>query len=581
MSNVVSLEKFNDFKINHCDKFFPSDIDIWSKRILLICMNDEKLLDSLKKYIDISNDISAEELDSVMRNLREKTNNYIRKCAGKTGEELLNNFSIALVYYGLLESLDELASFAVNLLQQIKDKYGENYLSVIAQYDKGNLSLDSAKIMDESKFDTIDYNDELLKKYSVLKTWQDKQHGYYQTIIEPLLIQLDDEYRVQHKLPLNVEIEDLFEYKKFYELCNKKSISIDELAKFKLCGVDDELIKLVGGKAYGLISLRTKNIPIPESIVIPTTNKVVSEELFKDLDKNINYSVRSSADIEDGSKNSFAGMFDSYIDVSYDKLFENVYKVIASKNNDRLQKYITTNSLGQPNMAVIIQKFIEPEYAGVWIGKDSESGYLEYVKGNGEKLVSGKVTPVREIWNNNQCKGTTLKCIEGEIGKILLDYQKKVASSESNIADFEWMILDNHLVMLQYRPVTSKIDIKDQFIQDEEMITGIPSSPGRISAPARFVNARFIDQVKDWREGDILLSWYTDPEWMHILSKSSGIVTAVGGFLCHAAIIARELGIPCVIGIGPDQMKKIWNEDYLTIDGDKGTVEVVKKKKLK
>ena len=69
------------------------------------------------------------------------------------------------------------------------------------------------------------------------------------------------------------------------------------------------------------------------------------------------------------------------------------------------------------------------------------------------------------------------------------------------------------------------------------------------------------------------MSWYTDPEWMNILSHSSGIVTAVGGFLCHAAIIARELGIPCVIGIGGDAMKKIWNEKELTVDGSNGLVK--------
>ena len=67
------------------------------------------------------------------------------------------------------------------------------------------------------------------------------------------------------------------------------------------------------------------------------------------------------------------------------------------------------------------------------------------------------------------------------------------------------------------------------------------------------------------------MAWFTDPEWMNILSKSSGIVTAVGGFLCHSAIVARELGIPCVIGIGSN-MKKLWSETNVTIDGNKGIV---------
>ena len=578
MKKNVNFDKFYDFKVNHCDKFFPSDIDTWSLRVLIACMNDEELLEKVQKYIDIPESITAIELDKIMQELRDETNKYILKCKDKVGDDLYNNFSTALVYYGLLESLDELASFANNLLDQIRNKYGDNYLYVISQFDKGNLSVDTAKIANRELFDDIDYNDELLKKYAVLKEWQDKQHGYYQTIIEPLLMEIEEKYREEHQLPIDVDIEDFFEYKKFYELSHESIISLDEIAKFMLCGVDKELIKLIGGKAYGLSVLKSENIEIPLSYVVPTLNSEVDNLDLKELNQSINYSVRSSADIEDGNKNSFAGMFDSYLNIPHDKLIEYTKKVVDSKNNDRLQKYIETNKLDQPNMAVVIQKFVEPEYAGVWIGQDKSSGYLEYVEGNGEKLVSGKITPNREAWSNNKCNSKTLKCSEGEIGKLLIEYQSRVAKNENDTADFEWMVLDNHLVMLQYRPVTSKINIIDD-VEKDQVIRGIPASPGKVTAPCRFVNARYINQLDDWNNGDILLSWFTDPEWMNILSNSSGIVTAVGGFLCHAAIIARELGIPCVIGIGPSAMKKIWEEEALTIDGDKGTVEVVKTKK--
>ena len=578
MKKNVNFDKFYDFKVNHCDKFFPSDIDTWSLRVLIACMNDEELLEKVQKYIDIPESITAIELDKIMQELRDETNKYILKCKDKVGDDLYNNFSTALVYYGLLESLDELASFANNLLDQIRNKYGDNYLYVISQFDKGNLSVDTAKIANRELFDNIDYNDELLKKYAVLKEWQDKQHGYYQTIIEPLLMEIEEKYREEHQLPIDVDIEDFFEYKKFYELSHESIISLDEIAKFMLCGVDKELIKLIGGKAYGLSVLKSENIEIPLSYVVPTLNSEVDNLDLKELNQSINYSVRSSADIEDGNKNSFAGMFDSYLNIPHDKLIEYTKKVVDSKNNDRLQKYIETNKLDQPNMAVVIQKFVEPEYAGVWIGQDKSSGYLEYVEGNGEKLVSGKITPNREAWSNNKCHSKTLKCSEGEIGKLLIEYQSRVAKNENDTADFEWMVLDNHLVMLQYRPVTSKINIIDD-VEKDQVIRGIPASPGKVTAPCRFVNARYINQLDDWNNGDILLSWFTDPEWMNILSNSSGIVTAVGGFLCHAAIIARELGIPCVIGIGPSAMKKIWEEEALTIDGDKGTVEVVKTKK--
>ncbi len=60
------------------------------------------------------------------------------------------------------------------------------------------------------------------------------------------------------------------------------------------------------------------------------------------------------------------------------------------------------------------------------------------------------------------------------------------------------------------------------------------------------------------------------------VSQSSGVVTAVGGFLCHTAIIARELGIPCVVGIGGDSMKKIWDKTYLSVNGTTGVVSTNK-----
>ena len=230
-------------------------------------------------------------------------------------------------------------------------------------------------------------------------------------------------------------------------------------------------------------------------------------------------------------------------------------------------------------MSVIIQKFLEPEYAGVWIGKDINSGILEYISGNGEKLVSGKTTPNREIWDNIEVE-KPIKCSDGKIGELLLEFQKTLGS----ISDFEWLILNDKLFLLQYRPVTSKIITNNNSSfnsENDEYYTGIPASPGFVSGKARFVNARFIDKIDDWENGNILMAWYTDPEWMNILSNSSAIVTAVGGFLCHSAIIARELGIPCVIGIGGDSMKKIWNESELTVDGDNGIVYKGKNKVLK
>lgn len=583
MSKRVSLEELMDFKVNYCDKFFPNNLSTWSSIVLLECMEDRNLMEEIKTYISIKSDtVSALELNNIMQELRDKTNKYIGSIKDATSkDEFYKSFTRGLVYYGVLESLDELASFSTELIGAIKEKYGNDYLEVISKFDKGNLSVDGGKVLEKVNLEDIYSHDELLQKYKVLKEWQDKQHGYYQKVIEPVLINMRNEYDEVYPLPIDVKFENPLMHKKFFELCSNDLINIDELAKCYLCRMDNELVKLVGGKSYGLTKLKAKGINIPRTFIIPVTSSGFDSSKHPELSHKYHYSIRSSADIEDGKTNSFAGMFDSFLDVSLEKIPENINKVINSKYNPRLQEYIKTNELQQPNMAVIVQEFIEPEYAGVWMGKDDESGYLEYVKGNGEKLVSGRINPEREVWEKGDCESSKLSCNSGYVGELLLKYQRDVTEKKGEVADFEWMILNNELVMLQYRPVTTVLDMSQIYTKDEEGIfKGIPASPGVVSGPARFVNARYIDQLTDWIDGDILMAWYTDPEWMHILSHSSGIVTAVGGFLCHAAIIARELGIPCVIGIGGDNMKKIWEEKELTIDGTNGTVKVgpIKKK---
>jgi len=573
----VSLNEYRDFKNKYVDKFFPKNLTTWSSRVLLETVNNAELLKEVEKYIDLCNDnISSENLDKLLFLLHSKIENSIENIKKSEDKDKFDKMSKTMIYVGLFESIDELSSFCDNLINNIKIKYGDNYLEVIQKVDKSYLSVDGKKVLNEDSNKDID--DDLLKKYLILKKWQDINHNYYYEVVQPLLDKIEQEY-------VNKYDNNKYKYKsvlalsKLNYLGNKSIISIDELSKYYLSGLDKELIKIIGGKGYGLTILNAFGLPIPETHVIPVDSK--DDNYIKNLKKEIKYSIRSSADIEDGDKNSFAGMFDSYLNVDIEKIKEYVNLVKESKNNERVKKYVEHYELDNPNMAVVLQKFVEPEKAGVWIGSDLNSGILEYTDGNGERLVSGKITPKSEVWvANKEINSNSLMCEDGYIGKILLDYQKKI----NTISDFEWMILNNKLYMLQFRPVTSKINILDvstNIQEKDEYYTGIAASPGIVSGPARFVNAKYIDKIDDWHNGDILMAWFTDPEWMNILSNSSGIVTAVGGFLCHSAIIARELGIPCVIGIGGDNMKKIWNEKEITVDGTNGIVYKGKIKTLK
>lgn len=574
MSNV-SLKEYKSFKDNYVSSFFPKDVDTWSRRILLETINDKELMEEIKKYIDLCNDdITSESLDELLDYLHQKILLSLEKVRNTILDDRFKEMSKTMIYVGMFESIDELSTFCDNLVLSIKNKYGDDYLKIIQKLDKSHLSVDGKKVLNELDNEYIE--DDLLNKYLILKKWQDINHNFYYQSIEPLLNEIEGQYvsiykttKFNYKTPLELQ--------KLNELSNQNIISIDELSKYYLAGFGKELVKVVGGKGYGLSVLNSFEIPIPETFIIPIGSKISSFKNFFEEDKK--YSVRSSADVEDGEKYSFAGMFDSFLNVNLEELDMYIQKVKDSKENTRVKKYIEHYNLESPNMSVIIQKFLEPEYAGVWIGKDINSGVLEYISGNGEKLVSGKTTPNREIWDNTEVE-KPIKCSDGIIGELLLDFQKQVGS----ISDFEWMILNDKLFLLQYRPVTSKIITNDNSAfnpENDEYYTGIPASPGFVSGKARFINARFIDKIDDWEKGNILMAWYTDPEWMNILSNSSAIVTAVGGFLCHSAIIARELGIPCVIGIGGDNMKKIWNESELTVDGDNGIVYKGKNKVLK
>ena len=130
MSNAVSLEELRDFKFNYCDNFFPKNLSTWSTIVLLECAKDYDLMDEIKQYISIRNDtVSAKELDTIMQELRNKTNLYIKSANNlEKGEDYYRTFTRGLVYYGILESLDELASFSTDLIEAIKNKYGYIYL---------------------------------------------------------------------------------------------------------------------------------------------------------------------------------------------------------------------------------------------------------------------------------------------------------------------------------------------------------------------------------------------------------------------------------------------------------------------
>jgi pyruvate, water dikinase len=101
-------------------------------------------------------------------------------------------------------------------------------------------------------------------------------------------------------------------------------------------------------------------------------------------------------------------------------------------------------------------------------------------------------------------------------------------------------------------------------------LTGISAAPGRATGPARWVHTP--EDLEAFNVGDILLAKMTSPDWGQLFQKAAAVATEQGGMLCHAAIVAREEGIPGVVGLGPD-LGRITNGTVVTVDGDEATVE--------
>lgn len=519
------------------------------------------------KSIDINN-FNSDDYKNIILTLRNKCMK-LKNMADSTSDTILKwyNYRWTYAYYGLIEVITEGSLVTDKILSTFKEKYGNAYLDFIKKIDKHVPS--SLTNFSVSNTNDIDLSDENIKIYLLMKYFQDDQHIFH----EQILIKDHQNARRNFEAIVKKEYPHLNKVNgknllMLVILDNIPIIDINILSRFIIATGNKDLSYIIGGKGLGLSILNTNGFNIPKTYIIPVTS--LKEELYKgkiqEL-KNINYSVRSSATVEDNENNSFAGMFTSVLDVEKPNLSKAVEVVKRSINNPRVVSYVNHFNTDKPYMSVVIQKYKEPTLSGVWIGNDINSGYLEWVNGNGEKLVSGHVKPISEKWPNNNEEDNLM--VQNEcVGNYCLELQRKLNAS----ADLEWCILDGELVWLQYRPVTKKIEYEENKKSiDGESFVGVAASSGEIIGRPFYLDDP--NDVDKFIEGSILLTEYTDPDWVPVILKSSGIITAEGGFLSHTAIISRELGIPCVTGLGYDVINKLKEEDQIEVNGSSGCVK--------
>ncbi len=228
-----------------------------------------------------------------------------------------------------------------------------------------------------------------------------------------------------------------------------------------------EEVNLFGGKATNLGFLIQNAFDIPEGFCISTEVKELTAEIKKELIKKFKsldsaVSVRSSATAEDLADSSFAGQFDTFLNIKTEKeLFDSIRKCWNSINSERVIVYMKNKGIKQVQMAVIVQKMIQADFAGVMFTLDpidKEHILIEAAKGLGDRIVSGKITPSSFMVDKNKFDivdrsnkdniDSKLIIEIAKIGKKIEDYYKKPQ-------DIEFAIKNNEIFILQSRPITT------------------------------------------------------------------------------------------------------------------------------
>ncbi len=321
-------------------------------------------------------------------------------------------------------------------------------------------------------------------------------------------------------------------------------------------------------------------------------------------------SVRSSATAEDLPGASFAGQQETYLNVKGEKkVIKKIIECYASLFTTRSIFYRMQKGFSHEKVALsaAVQKMVNSKASGVMFTLDVRNGdrskiIIEGSWGLGEYIVQGVVTPDDYVVDKK-----TMKIVEKKISKekrvMLVPTAKGVEEKKvprklqstpvltpkevKQLAyyalelekhyrvpqDIEWAKNEEgHLFILQTRPETvwsEKTKTETKKLKGKVILKGLPASPGFGTGTVRIVkDMKDIDKVKP---GDILVTRMTNPDMVPAMKKADAIITNEGGVTSHAAIVSRELGIPCVTGT--EKATKVLKEKQLvTVDGNEGLV---------
>ena len=375
----------------------------------------------------------------------------------------------------------------------------------------------------------------------------------------------------------------------------------DRISK-RLAGLDSNDVEALA-KCGAEIRSWIHEVPFPAEI--EEDIRTYYQDLISGISSDISFAVRSSATAEDLPDASFAGQQETFLNIrGIDSILEAIRQVFASLYNDRAISYRVHQGYDQLPVALsaAVQQMVRSDKgaAGVMFTLDTESGFRDVVfitsaYGLGEMVVQGAVNPDEFYVHKPMLEQGRPAVIRRSLGSKL---QRMVFADETSAGksvrteqvppaeshafslsdaevlelarhavaierhygrpmDIEWGKdgLDGRLYVLQARPETVKsrksAETQERYLlksKSKVLVSGRAIGQKIGSGPVRLVaNASKMSSVK---KGDILVTDMTDPNWEPVMKLASAIVTNRGGRTCHAAIIARELGIPAVVGCG-------------------------------
>ena len=379
-------------------------------------------------------------------------------------------------------------------------------------------------------------------------------------------------------------------------------------------------------KTGALIRQWVEEAPFPDDLYKSIVESYA--KLTKKYGPSVTFAVRSSATAEDLPEASFAGQQETYLNVSgIDDILTSIKKVFASLYNDRAISYRVHQGFEHEmvSLSAGVQQMVRSDIgaSGVMFTLDTESGFDDVVfitsaYGLGETVVQGSVNPdefyvhkptlvsgkpailsrnlgskaIKMIYAEAKSSSpvtTTEVNPEDRIKFSLNDsqieelaqYAIKIESHYGRAMDIEWALdgNDSKLYIVQARPETVKSRQNSQTIERYKLLesSSILIEGRAIGQKIGIGKVRVIKNLTEMslvNEGDILVTDMTDPDWEPVMKLASAIITNRGGRTCHAAIIARELGVPAIVGTG-NATELLHDSELVTAscsEGDTGKV---------